>query len=289
MERNLDGKVGERVNAKPFFRASMGNDGVLEMLVYEQIGEDFWSGTGVTAASVRAQIDRAGIYASILVRINSPGGDAFEGIAIGNVLKATGKPVNVCIDGIAASAASIIAMAGTTITMASNAMMMIHKASSFAYGNADDFLSTSTALAKIDGSLAQTYVDKTGKAIDDILAMMAAETWMSAADCLRDGFCTAIAGADEDEGEAMNMARRFKALERFQKVPKSLKLKASAKCARDCKACMDGDCPSCSNPDCTDTHCQDRPMQNDADNSATTPSNLSLFKAKQWLLDHGQS
>lgn len=283
---------------KPFFRASMGTDGVLEMLMYEEIGQDYWSGTGVTAASVRAQIDRAGIYTSILVRINSPGGDAFEGIAIGNVLKATGKPINVCVDGIAASAASIIAMCGTTITMASNAMMMIHKASSFAYGNADDFLATSTALAKIDGSLAQTYVDRTGKTSDDILAMMAAETWMSAADCLRDGFCTAIEGAEE-EGDAMNMARRFKALEHFQKVPKNLKApKASTECACDCQACMDGDCSSCSNPDCTDPHCEDCPMQNDAGETgnavapviaAVPPSNLSLFVAKQWLLDHGQA
>jgi ATP-dependent protease ClpP protease subunit len=301
---------------KPCFRALVRQDGILEMLCYEEIGEDFWSGGGITAKSVKQQIDSAGIYSSILLRINSPGGDAFEGVAIGNLLKATGRQVNVVIDGIAASAASIIAMCGNTITMAPNSMMMIHKAWTFALGNADDLRKMSGTLDKIDGAIALTYVDRTGKTVDEITAMMTEETWMSAADCLRDGFCTAISNDDEEDGAAMNLARKFKALDRFQKVPEALNKKAATpECACDCRGCQDGECESCSNLACEDPHCEDCPMQSGkeaaaalnanlravASTAATSTvatiagqdavqiSNLSLFQAKQWMLEKGIS
>ncbi len=267
---------------KPFFRASVRQDGVLEMLCYEEIGQDYWSDTGITAKSVKQQIDSAGIYSSILLRINSPGGDAFEGVAIGNLLKSTGRTVDVVVDGIAASAASIIAMCGNTITMAPNAMMMIHKAWTLSMGNSDDLRKMADTLDKIDGAIATTYVTRTGKTADEISAMMTAETWMSAADCLEGGFCTAI-GGDEEDG-AMNLARGFKALERFGKVPQSLNksaLNKSDSCACDCQACTDGDCASCSNEDCKDKNCEDCPMQSGTENK----SNLSLFQAIQHGID----
>ena len=121
-------KLHARANSlKPFFRASVRNStGVLEMMIYEQIGENWWSGGGVTAKSVKQRIDAAGPFSRLTLRINSPGGDAFEGIAILNMLRAQGKPIDVYVDGIAASAASIIAMCGDTITMGWGAMMMIH-------------------------------------------------------------------------------------------------------------------------------------------------------------------
>jgi ATP-dependent Clp protease protease subunit len=275
---------------KPFFRASVGSDGVLEMLVYEQIGADYWDDSGITAKSVKQQIDQAGMYSSILLRINSPGGDAFEGVAIGNLLRSTGKPVNVCVDGIAASAASIIAMAGTTITMASNAIMMIHKAWSYAVGNADDMRKTADSLDKVDGAIAQTYVDRTGKPKDDVMELMKAETWMSAQDCLDAGFCTTIADPTEAEPVAMAMARKFKALARYAKVPKSLKptdpkaKQTAGECACDCQACSDGECENCSNSDCTDRNCEDCPMQSGTENT----SNLSTYQAIQHGIDQRQ-
>lgn len=272
---------------KPFFRASVGSDGVLEMLVYEQIGLDYWDGSGVTAKSVKQQIDQAGLFSSIRVRINSPGGDAFEGVAIGNLLKSTGKPVNTIIDGIAASAASIIAMAGSTITMPPNAMMMIHKAWSFAMGNSDDLRKSAATLDQVDGAIAQTYVDRTGKPMADVMDMMTAETWMSAQKCLDEGFCTTIADPTEEEPVAMAMARRFKALARYAKVPGSLKPAAkqsAGECVCDCQACMDGECQSCSNADCTDRNCEDCPMQSGTENK----SNLSRFQALQHGIEQRQ-
>ena len=101
---------------RPYFRAALQTDGTLEILVYDDIGENFWDGGGVTAKSVKQQLDQAPNYSKILLRINSPGGDAFEGVAIYNVLRAQKKPVEVAIDGIAASAASIAAITRSACT-----------------------------------------------------------------------------------------------------------------------------------------------------------------------------
>lgn len=277
MKRNLHARM------KPFFRAAVRQDGVLEMLVYEEIGMDYWSGEGITAKMFKQQLDNAGIYSGILVRINSPGGDAFEGVAIGNLLKSTGKTIDVAVDGIAASAASIIAMCGKTITMANNAMMMIHDAWTWGVGNSKEFAKLADTLGKIDGAIAQTYVDRTGKDMSDIRALMDAETWMSAADCLKDGFCTAIAKEDSEADAALAMASRFKALARYQKVPQALAPKdATTSCACECVECLDGECASCSNANCEDPNCKDCPAQMEADNS----SNVSLYRAKQFLVEH---
>jgi ATP-dependent Clp protease, protease subunit len=172
-------KFAKQLKPQRGFRAALQEDGVFELLVYEEIGEDWWSGDGLTAKMFKQKLDSAGVYARIRVRINSPGGDAFEGIAIGNVLKSAGKPVDVIIDGIAASAASIIAMCGDTISMASNSMMMIHNAWTMAIGDSRAMAKMGDTLGKIDGAIAQTYVDKTGKPMAAIRALMDEETWMT--------------------------------------------------------------------------------------------------------------
>ncbi len=318
----------------PSFRAAVNSaTDELEVLVYDEIGEDWWSGGGITAQTVRAAIDRAGTFSRISVRINSPGGDAFEGIAIGNVLKATGKPIDVCIDGIAASAASIIAMAGSTITMANNAMMMIHNAWSMCVGYADDMEKMADTLRKISASIAKTYVDRTKNSADEIAILMDAETWMSAEECLDKGFATAI--ATESNEPAMAMARGFKVLAKMKKVPDSLKNSAACACACEncaasncmnctasdcddkncancpmqagsadnrvktpvkadsgkttvcecsCQSCADGTCAECSNKDCIDENCPDCPNQEE---EVGASSNVSLFVARQWELEHG--
>lgn len=252
-----------KATSKPFFRASVTTDGEFEILLYDEIGAD-WIGNGTTAKSVRASLDTAEAYSKIVLRINSPGGDAFEGIAIGNVLKATGKPIDVYVDGLAASAASIVAMCGDTITMASNAMIMVHNAWTLCAGYASDMRKMADTLDKISASIAQTYVDKTGKPLDEIQALMDAESWMSASDCVENGFATAIAAANEP---AIAMARGFKVLNLMKRVPESLQnkrnddLDSADGCQCDCQACQDGDCANCSNVDCDDPNCADCPMQ----------------------------
>lgn len=287
---------------KPFFRAAVTTNGEFELLIYDEIGEyfdwDTYSMAGTTAKSVRQSLDSAGQFSKIKVRINSPGGDAFEGVAIGNVLKATGKPIDVYIDGIAASAASIVAMCGSTITMASNAMMMVHKAWALCMGNSDDMLKMASTLDALDvGGLAQTYVDRTGKTMDEIMAMMKDETWMSARECLDNGFATAI--ADTANNEAVAMARGFKVLAKMKRVPDHLQnarphvtppVEASMDaCGCECSACKGGNCSSCSMVGCEDPNCEDCPMQanpgNESTAEVTAESNLSLYESRLTVLD----
>jgi ATP-dependent protease ClpP protease subunit len=288
-------RFGKQAAAKnrtrPIFQASVQTDGTLEMLVYGEIVdmptlsmlEDWGYPTDglISATSVKKQIDAAGTFSRIRVRINSPGGDAFEGIAICNLLRAQGKPIETCIDGIAASSASIIAMAGDVRTAGHNAMMMIHNAWSVACGDAVEMRKMADILDKISESIAQTYVDRTGKTMAEIKALMDAETWMSADDCVRDGFATAIAEPATDESDkAMAMARGFRALNKMKHVPAALKPANQAECECDCENCQTGDCQNCTNQDCSDANCTDCPMQAGSGNS----SNLSLYEARLSML-----
>jgi len=287
-----------RLEPKPFFRAALRNDGTYELLIYEEIGEDWWTGGGITAKSFKQELDRAtGPYSSIVLRINSPGGDAFEGVAILNMLRATGKRIKVCVDGLAASAASIVAMAGDEIEMGDGAMMMIHNAWSICIGPAGDMQKQADALNNIDESIAQVYSNKTGLKKADVLEMMNAETWLTAADCVKQGFATAKAakrGAELLEAPApLAMARRGfrKALASFRNVPAQFKsgadftdvtdLRSSPAqaseteenaCLCSCKACKDGDCVNCSDTTCNDKNCADCPMQEERQASARAAS-----------------
>lgn len=182
---------------------------VLELLVYDTIGAD-WFGEGVTAKGVAAQMKAAGDYSSIRARINSPGGDVFEGVAIGNLLRSSGKPVAVIVDGVAASAASVIAMAGDTISMGQGAMMMIHNAWTITAGDAGSLRKTADTLEKVSASIAETYTTKTGKDAAAMQALMDAETWLSAEDCVREGFATEVAPQSaEDQKQARALAASF--------------------------------------------------------------------------------
>jgi ATP-dependent protease ClpP protease subunit len=277
---------------KPFFGASLQSDGTLELLIYEELGENWWTGGGITAKTVKDQIDQAGNYSKIVIRINSPGGDAFEGIAIYNVVRAQKKPVEVRVDGIAASAASIVAMAGDEIVMGPNAMMMIHNAWGMAVGNAADMRQMAGALDKISGAIAQTYVTKTQKTIADIQSMMDAETWLTAQECVQDGFATHIVSDKPGDAAALAMARRFKNLRGLKNVPDTLKAaeNADGECQCECPECMDGDCGNCTNADCVDENCLNCPMQQnaaarvDVSAPAVAESNLSLYEARAKML-----
>ena len=249
------------------FKAAVRTDGVLEMMVYGEIVNhdtvmlyEYYgipTDTLVSAIGIKQQIDKAGSsYSKICLRINSPGGSAFEGIAIGNILKATGKTIDVFIDAMAASAASIVAMSGTTITMANNAMMMIHNAWTDCTGYASDMRKMADTLDTISSSIGQTYADKTGKTLDEIRALMDAETWMGAADCVKNGFATGITA--EASKPAMAMARTFAVMNRL-KLPASF-LNA-AKCACDCSNCGAANCQNCSDAKCDDLNCANCPMQ----------------------------
>lgn len=132
---------------------------------------------------------------SVDVEINSPGGDVFAGLAIYNGLRASGKTINVKVIGLAASAASIIAMAGDTIEMPENTFMMVHNPWSLAAGDAKELRASADVLEKIGDGLVTTYANRTGKGRDEITAMLDAGTWMTAQEAVDAGFATSVTAA----------------------------------------------------------------------------------------------
>lgn len=201
---------------KPSFRAAK-KDSVLELYMYDDIGAS-WFSKGITSAGVTAAL-KSTEYDSILVRINSPGGDAFEGISIYNILAGQGKPVSVIVDGLAASAASVIAMAGTTRTMNKGAMLMIHNAWTVVAGEAKDLRKTADTLEKLSGSIADIYSSVSGS--KDAVGLMDAETWMTASEAVAMGFATDEGSAASDT--ALNLARSFKSLASMKHLPETMK------------------------------------------------------------------
>lgn len=157
-----------------------------EILISEEIGGTvFGMDIGVTAHSIKRELDAAG-DADILVRINSPGGSVFEAAAIFNLLRDRG--VDVSIDGWAASAASVIAMAGNRISMAENAIFMMHDPIGVAVGNASEIRKLGDVLDKVKGTIIDTYHGKSRLAKDKIDKMMTEETWLRAAEAKQAGF-----------------------------------------------------------------------------------------------------
>lgn len=170
-------------------------DNEADILIYGDIGESFWSEDTVTAKKFAKDLKAVGNVSKINLFINSGGGNIFEAQAIFSMLKRFNAYKTVYIDGLAASAASVIAMAGDKITMPANAMIMIHKAWAAQGGNADDMRKLADTLDQVDSSIAETYQAKTGKAKDEIMELLSAETWMTAADAIEMGF------ADEMQAE----------------------------------------------------------------------------------------
>jgi len=171
-----------------------------EILIYDEIGAS-WYGEGITAKGFAA--DLAAVKAKRLrVRINSGGGSVFEGLAIYNALRTHSAKVTCEIDGVAASIASVIALAGDTVKMADNAFFMVHNPFGAAMGDADDMRAFADLLDKVGGSLAGIYAEKTGADEDQIQAWMDAETWFTAEEAKAAGFIDAITKGKTVEARA---------------------------------------------------------------------------------------
>lgn len=165
-----------------------------EIWIYDVIGEGFWT-EGVTAKSVRDELAKYQPEDRITARINSPGGDAFEGVAILTLLQQHQGGVDVQIDGVAASAASLIATVGETVTIADGAMLMIHRAWTCACGNEEDLRRAVELLTKLDGKLADAYVLKCGRQREEVVEKLNAETWFSSDEAIEFGLCDAKVAA----------------------------------------------------------------------------------------------
>ena len=162
-----------------------------ELYIFDVIGEDFF-GDGASAKGVKATLETFDKTQPILVRLNSPGGNVFDAVAIKSMLDSWLAGVDVRVDGLAASAASYVAMAGRTVSMAKGAMMMVHDPWSIVVGNAADMEREANLLKKVAGQLAQAYAYKTGKDEEEMRAIMAAETWYTADEAIEAGLADAI-------------------------------------------------------------------------------------------------
>lgn len=168
----------------------------VEISIYEEIG--FF---GVSAKGFLEELKAVGPR-PITLRINSPGGNVFDGLAIYNRLREHAAGVTVKIDGIAASMASVIAMVGKRVEMADNALLMIHNPAGIVAGGADDMRDTAELLDKVKASLVTAYVRKTGLPEAKISKMMDAETYLTASEAESLGFVDAVT-------ESLKLAARF--------------------------------------------------------------------------------
>ncbi|RQR45580.1 MULTISPECIES: head maturation protease, ClpP-related [unclassified Burkholderia] len=192
-------------------RAQANAAGEVEIRIYNEIG--FW---GTDAQTFVTQLDAAAANPSaIVVAINSMGGDVFDAFAIYNALRRHAGKVKVRVDGVAASAASLIAMAGDEIVMPENAMLMIHNAHTVTAGEAKDLRRIADLLDNAGDGILAAYAAKSGQSVDEIRALMDAETWLTAAQAKEKGFCDTIEAAVKMSASVSSTAL----LARFSAVP----------------------------------------------------------------------
>lgn len=202
----------------PVAAAAQGVQAAAEIFIYGDIGES-WYGDTVTASQFVKDIAELNAQA-ITVRINSYGGSVTDGIAIHNAIKRHPAAVTVCIDGLAASIASLIAMAGDTVEMAENAMLMIHAPWTYAGGNSADLRATADMLDSWATAMSTSYASKSGQDAAAMLTLLTdgADHWYTAADALANGFANSVISALPEAASAMASFN----LTRYRTAPASL-------------------------------------------------------------------
>jgi len=175
--------------------------GTAEVFIYGDIGESWWAET-VDAKTFTEELKNLDVQ-KLIVRINSYGGSVKDGIAIHNAIKRHPADTEIIVDGVAVSIASLISMAGDTVTMAENAMMMIHAPWAGIYGNAKEMRESADVLDKHAKAMATSYARKTGKPAEDMLALLTdgEDHWYTAEEALEEGFIDQV-----DEASDMDMA-----------------------------------------------------------------------------------
>lgn len=189
--RDLPSSAMERWNGG--IKAAKSDDNSIS--VFDVIGAD-WYGDGVTASRIAAALRSIG-GSDVTVNINSPGGDMFEGLAIYNLLREYEGKVTVKVLGLAASAASIIAMAGDEVQIGRGAFLMIHNCWVYAMGNRHDLQQIAADMVPFDKAMNDIYSARTGLDAATIDAMMDAETYIGGSDAVEKGFADRLLAADE--------------------------------------------------------------------------------------------
>jgi ATP-dependent protease ClpP protease subunit len=199
-----------------WFRVVNANGERAELYIYGVIGDD-WNPEDVTASQFVNALKEI-TASSIDLHINSPGGLVFDGVAIYSALKNHSATVNVSVDGIAASAASFVAMAGDSIAIEKPAKMMIHDARGLVIGNSDDMTEMASLLNELSDTIAEIYSDRAGGSVESWRAKMKAETWFSSAEAVKSGLADRVANdkASAPESRSSQLVRA-RARVRFQK------------------------------------------------------------------------
>lgn len=189
MEKVKIPKIETRLEVK-----NEANSDTAELYLYGTIRQAYWwddEDDCISSKRVRNALkDLKG--KAVNVHINSPGGDVFESIAICNLLKQHDGDINIIVDSLAASGASVIAAAGKKVTMFTNSMQMIHKAWTYAAGNSDDLRKTADDLDKIDTSVKASYMARFVGTEEELEKLLSDETYLTAEECLAFGFCDEI-------------------------------------------------------------------------------------------------
>ena len=173
----------------------------LEILIYGEIGSSWYDDGSVAALDFAIALAAIPRDREIKVRINSPGGSVFEGWAIYNLLAERRDKVVCIVDGLAASIASVIALAGRELQMTAVSSLMIHDVSGVCMGTAEDMAEMSVTLEKLTNVIAGVYARKTGKPIADVNAAMDEETWFTGDEAKTFGFCDKLADDPDPDGE----------------------------------------------------------------------------------------
>ncbi|MBO0586464.1 head maturation protease, ClpP-related [Sporosarcina sp. E16_8] len=187
-------KYDEKVSVPHQFKAETNADNTQSTIViYGEIGES-WFGESTTAGDVENALKNI-TSSEIIVRLNSPGGSAFDGIAIYNLLKTHSAKIIIYIDGWAASAASIIAMAADVLIINIGGMLMIHEASTGMWGFKEDFEKEAVVLGKLNQSLIDIYMTRFKGERPEIETMVSNETWFTASEAVDFGLADSVGGA----------------------------------------------------------------------------------------------
>lgn len=206
------------MTTKKYFQIKKKMDKKGEIFIYGDIVSEEWFANEVTAPGFKQQLDELGNVSEIDVHINSSGGNVFEGHAIYNMLKMHKAKINIYIDALAASIASVIAMSGDTIFMHKNSFLMIHNSWIMTVGNAKELRDTADLLDKTDEASNQAYLDRAlNISEEELKELLDAETWLTASEALEKGFIDEI--LEPNEIAASISDERYKL---FKSVPSSI-------------------------------------------------------------------
>lgn len=198
---------------RSWFRMEKKSDDLAEIEIFDEI-DSFW---GIGPKEFKARLDEIKGAKSIKLLLNSPGGSVFDGMAIYNLLAAHRDKLDIEVVGLAASIASIIALAGRKLTMAEGSYYMIHNPLTIMIGDAEELRKTADVLDKMKGDLVAIYGKKSGLKDNEISQLMDDETWLTADEAIEKGF----ADDSEDYGEIAAKAEPAM-LAKFSKVPEAI-------------------------------------------------------------------